>query len=295
MQDADDPNRLRLGVFTWPPGTALARRPDASVVADSWAASPRERAEKWCREAGVPLALVTDDDTWMVVWAPRGGPSASCWWRLADRWPDPARTEAARSVLEAEGIEFDGTGRANPAQRLAAEELALIAGLDTEEELEPGDEDDAPLDGRAARFLAQVTDFQSPETLDGLRVVLNAWTDIGGELDYGASEETSCFLMPAIGVRPPWPFTIYPSGKVEVVFQHMASRPPFDDVEMREELRRRLDAIEGIDLPASKIGLRPGFPLEVLRYEVRRDAIIEALAWFLATLQAADTTTLATS
>ena len=32
----------------------------------------------------MPLALVTDDDQWALVWAPRGAPAASCRWRLAD-------------------------------------------------------------------------------------------------------------------------------------------------------------------------------------------------------------------
>ena len=32
----------------------------------------------------MPLALVTDDDQWTLVWAPRGAPAASCRWRLAD-------------------------------------------------------------------------------------------------------------------------------------------------------------------------------------------------------------------
>ena len=74
-----------------------------------------------------------------------------------------------------------------------------------------------------------------------------------------------------------------PQWSVEVVFQHMSSRPPFDDIELREQFRQHLDRIPGIDLPASKLQLRPSFPMEVLQYPDRRDAVIEALAWFMAT------------
>lgn len=84
LLDVDDPNKVRVGVFVWPPGTRLDRRTDATTAGDTWPASPLQRAETWCRESGVPLALVTDDDQWALVWAPRGAPAASCRWRIAD-------------------------------------------------------------------------------------------------------------------------------------------------------------------------------------------------------------------
>jgi hypothetical protein len=77
-----------------------------------------------------------------------------------------------------------------------------------------------------------------------------------------------------------WPVVLYPSGKCEVVFQYMAARPPFDDVELRRELRDRLNKIPGVDLPEAKLELRPGFPLELLTDEASRDVFTEALTWF---------------
>jgi hypothetical protein len=84
LLDVDDANLIRVAVFVWPMGTRLDRRPDIAVAGDTWPASPVQRAEAWCREAGVPLALVTDDDQWVLVWAPRGAPAASCRWRIGD-------------------------------------------------------------------------------------------------------------------------------------------------------------------------------------------------------------------
>jgi hypothetical protein len=84
LLDVDDPNKIRLGVFAWPLGTRLEGRTDITTAGDTWPASPIQRAETWCRESGVPLALVTDDDQWALVWAPRGAPAASCRWRLVD-------------------------------------------------------------------------------------------------------------------------------------------------------------------------------------------------------------------
>ncbi len=84
LLDVDNPNKIRVGVFLWPLGTRLERRTDINTAGDTWPASPIQRAEAWCRESGVPLALVTDDDQWALVWAPRGAPAASCRWRFAD-------------------------------------------------------------------------------------------------------------------------------------------------------------------------------------------------------------------
>lgn len=84
LLDVDDTNKTRLGVFVWPLGTRLDRRADVTVSGDTWPASPIQRAETWCRESGIPLALVTDDDQWSLVWAPRGAPAASCRWRVGD-------------------------------------------------------------------------------------------------------------------------------------------------------------------------------------------------------------------
>jgi hypothetical protein len=73
---------------------------------------------------------------------------------------------------------------------------------------------------------------------------------------------------------------LYPSGKCEVVFQHMSIRQPFDDMQLREEFRQRLNKIPGVDLPPSKLELRPGFPLEVLSEEEARNLFLDALGWF---------------
>ena len=44
------------------------------------------------------------------------------------RWPDPERTDDPREVLLAEGVRFDGWGRAEQDQRMDAERLmAMVA------------------------------------------------------------------------------------------------------------------------------------------------------------------------
>lgn len=84
LVDVDDPNKIRLGVFTWDQPVRLDRRVAQSIVSDAWPASPIQRAETWCRESGIPLALVTNDEQWVLVWAPRQGAAASCRWGLTE-------------------------------------------------------------------------------------------------------------------------------------------------------------------------------------------------------------------
>jgi hypothetical protein len=99
-------------------------------------------------------------------------------------------------------------------------------------------------------------------TVHGVIAVLDAWVKLGGRLQYGTSDETSCFLMPDASEHSIWPAAIYPSGKFEIVFQYLKDRPPFDDLALRRELMDRLNAITGVDLPGGKLDLRPGLNLE---------------------------------
>lgn len=103
LVDVDDPNRVRVGVFVWPLGTRLDRRTDLATAGDPWPASPVQRAETWCRESGTPLALVTDDDHWVLVWAPVKAPAASCRWRTADL--------ADERILQSGLVSLLGAGR----------------------------------------------------------------------------------------------------------------------------------------------------------------------------------------
>ncbi len=69
------------------------------------------------------------------------------------QWHDRERTHPVREVLEAEGIRFDADGRADPAQRLTALQIAHLIECECERE---------ELD-RLVRTLAA-----SPEAADGL-------------------------------------------------------------------------------------------------------------------------------
>ncbi|MFV2022378.1 GmrSD restriction endonuclease domain-containing protein [Micromonospora sp. LOL_023] len=197
------------------------------------------------------------------------------------RWPDPASTDDPLDLLRAEGVEFDGSGRAAPEQRIPLDELAQLAGLSTDDLPRPRSPRTSA--AHAGRFSTQVAQLQDPPVVAAVQAVLDGWTALGGNLLYGTGDEASCFLI-ARGkdhrLGNIWPAAIYPSGKFEIVFQHFKNRVPFDDMALRAEFRQRLNKIPGVNIAAARIGLRPGFRLPVLADPAARELLIEQLDWF---------------
>jgi alkylated DNA nucleotide flippase Atl1 len=195
------------------------------------------------------------------------------------RWSD-GRTDSPCALLESEGVVFDDHNSADPQQRLDVEDLAQLAGVTVDELPEelpglPFLHQDLPV------FTEQLAAYQTTATVNAIVLVIDAWAELGGTLWIGRGNEKSCYLMAR--ETPPgalWPVAFYPTGKCEVVFQYLAVRPPFDDIELRREFRNRLNKIPGVDLPEAKLELRPGFPVELLADAASRKTFIDALTWF---------------
>lgn len=199
------------------------------------------------------------------------------------RWADGSDRPPPQELLASEGIRFDPLGRAHPSQRLSAAELATLLGRDV---AQPAAHDPLPEgedEAAAERFRAQLRE-NWPDAYAGVVTALDFWRRQGGHVTYGRYEETSCFPTLDLGSNRRyhfmWPVGIYPvSGTVEVVFQYLKTRSPFDDTEQRRELLNRLNKIDGIDLPEAKLELRPSFPLSV--FARHGDEICEVLDWFV--------------
>jgi bifunctional DNA-binding transcriptional regulator/antitoxin component of YhaV-PrlF toxin-antitoxin module len=152
----------------------------------------------------------------------------------------------------------------------------------------PGEADVAPSAKRVwdrASFVEALVE-SGVERLDA-EVVLDAclgWADRNGLYARWGSANTGSLLMrldddriPSHGQKQRF-FALWTTGGVELQFAHMA--PPFDTSEAREELRHRLDSIEGITVPRS-IGY-PSFPLQLLSDDARREAVFKVFDWTLA-------------
>lgn len=75
-------------------------------------------------------------------------------------------------------------------------------------------------------------------------------------------------------------------GVIEIQFHHLAYRDRFEDERVRDELRFRLNAIEGVDIASDTLRRRPSFSIRVLRDTKQRQRFYEAMEWFLETARA---------
>ncbi|MCG3039785.1 DUF262 domain-containing protein [Streptomyces sp. S1A] len=209
--------------------------------------------------------------------------------RVSSKIPSPGgqHSEDPRTLLEAEGVTFDEAKRARRSHRLTTADLAALLGKDIAEDAAPVPDTDVEQQAAAGRFEALLRDNQTRETVAGVLEALRFWEQQGGYRAYGRASETSCSPVIRLGgrldSRALWPIAIYPvTGTVEVVFQHLKRRPPFDDEPLRRELMTRLNEIEGIDLAEAKLDLRPSFPIEV--FAEHGEEICAVLEWFAHTV-----------
>lgn len=204
-------------------------------------------------------------------------------------WPvgSPFIGRIPREVLAEEGVVFDDKLRAAPAQKLVAGELVQMIGgaalPDSSQFLDSDVEESA--------FAEQLAEANPAATVHGVLQVLHEWGSSGGDFAYGRGQEVSCSLMMARTGEAAsiWPLALYPRhSSAEVVFQWLRDRPPFDDRALREELRQRLNAVEGISIGADRLDSRPSFALDLLADQGRRARVLDALKWFQTEVQAAD-------
>jgi hypothetical protein len=96
----------------------------------------------------------------------------------------------------------------------------------------------------------------------------------------GKGLKDGSFVAIRDGDRYLLPFVLYTYGRIEIQFQYMARQPPFDDEQLREQLRQRLNAIDDtINIPAAKLALRPSIPLDVLSHRSNLDEFLAVLNW----------------
>ena len=133
------------------------------------------------------------------------------------------------------------------------------------------------------RFMAVLEEKAGTEAVDVARDLLAWGRRATSEISYGRGVRDGS-LIPMLQWRglDYYPIFVWTYGKVEIQFQWLQYRPPFDDVEKRKDLLNRLNAIAGISLPPDSLGRRPSFPLTVLTPREVREQFIAVLDWVIA-------------
>lgn len=96
VQPGEDvkPDTTRLLGMVCEPG----HRPTTRLPGSAWAATPVDRVAHLCRHHDVELGLVTDGRWWVLVWAPRGGVTATAVFDSAS-WAEAADRDVVRAFV----------------------------------------------------------------------------------------------------------------------------------------------------------------------------------------------------
>lgn len=112
--------------------------------------------------------------------------------------------------------------------------------------------------------------------------LMNWVIDHGGRITYGTGrKQPSCFFnWDGPTGDPIWALAVELPRSVVVPFEALATRPPFDSPDLREEYRRRLTAISSVIISPQALQRRPSFSLDVLVGPVERQKLFDVLTWF---------------
>lgn len=76
-------------------------------------------------------------------------------------------------------------------------------------------------------------------------------------------------------------FAIYTYGKIEVYFQYLKEKPPFDNYDKRKLILEKLNDIQGVNLSIDKLDKRPSFEINLLNTIEKQDKFISAFNWII--------------
>jgi len=101
-------------------------------------------------------------------------------------------------------------------------------------------------------------------------------------VDWGSGKiEGSCIPVVRIGDMEYWPFSLWTYGKIEIDFQYIKNKPPFDNVEIRKTFLEKLNSIPGVDIPTDGIERRPTIPLSVFKDEKNLEQLLSIFEWVI--------------
>ena len=72
-------------------------------------------------------------------------------------------------------------------------------------------------------------------------------------------------------------FAVYSNGSVEIQFQFMKTKHPGASRERRKNLLERVNKIPGVNIPESKLALRPSFKIDLLEKDEHYQTFIQAI------------------
>jgi hypothetical protein len=137
-------------------------------------------------------------------------------------------------------------------------------------------------------FFQVLQEWRGEKEADAARAILSWAKKNVTRIDWGKGSRYGSFI-PVQGPTGEGQTIVFvwTSGSVEIPFQYMSRRKPFDNELNRVELLNRLNQIPGIKIPADEINSRPNVRLAVLANDGTVAKFLAVLDWYVAEVKGA--------
>jgi hypothetical protein len=106
------------------------------------------------------------------------------------------------------------------------------------------------------------------------------WSDKRGHDEwFGLGQHDGSFVPLLRENHDRYAFTLWSSGQIQVKFEVLAHRPPFEKVEMRQALQEKLNAIPGVSIAHDRLTKNPSVPLAALTSAADLQSFLDAMDW----------------
>jgi hypothetical protein len=131
------------------------------------------------------------------------------------------------------------------------------------------------------RFFADLAE-KCPEGVAAARSIFEWSTQRGHRMVYGNGAVTGAFVPWISAGSDLWyqPVVVFSDGRAAIGYDYIKAKPIFNDEVQRDEMRQKLNAIDGVAIPKEKIGGEPSIPLALLADQERMKQFLAVLDWF---------------
>jgi len=134
-------------------------------------------------------------------------------------------------------------------------------------------------------FFSELVAHKGQKIADMAYQILNWAYTRGLRVWWGEGKKLGSFVpLLDVGSENHFSIGVWTNGRVEVQFQYMLNRSPFEDESRRQEFLTKLNAIGSVHLPPDSLTRRPSFPLTAFHSNHDIEQLIAVLDWFIETV-----------
>ena len=128
---------------------------------------------------------------------------------------------------------------------------------------------------------------RAPDAIPAARQIQTWAKENGARIEYGSGRRSGSMIPTFTHLgRHYYLFAAYTYGNIEVYFQWLKAKPPFDDETKRFQLLERLNQVRGIKIPPDAISKRPSIRLGLLAAPEVMESFLGVLDWVLEEIRA---------